>query len=89
MERFPFETKTPTKVPFEEMKIWDSKIEVDKQQAVITLMNVNKSTFDIHITKNNIEYAKDLKKENVRIDKNLIGDFIPNDWIKDSYLERG
>ncbi|WP_147536162.1 DUF4367 domain-containing protein [Bacillus marasmi] len=74
-----FDYMIPTKVPFEEMKITDSKIENSGQQLVIELMNKNKEFIDIRISTNPVQYDENIKIEKVSIGNNAQGFFIPND----------
>lgn len=74
----PFHAKIPTKVPFEKMYLWESQSD-GKQQIEIDLLNHNKEVIEINITKNKIEYANDLKRQNVIIGESIDGVFIPDD----------
>jgi len=92
-ESFPFEIKTPTQVPFAEMKVSDFKIRKDKEEVVISLLNADLNMIDIRISELESEYAED-KKERVTIENNVLGDFISNDsdrriltWEDDKFYE--
>ena len=77
MESLPFDAKFPTKVPFEQMTLYESQTD-RKQQMDVTLANVNKSFLEIKISKNRMEYAEGVKRKNVSIDNEFQGTFIPN-----------
>lgn len=76
IESLPFDYKFPTKVPFEQMTLYESQTD-GKQQMVVTLANVHKSFLDIQISKNCIEYTDDVKRKNVSINNEFQGTFIP------------
>lgn len=78
IESLSFETKIPTKVPFEEMYVYESRSDGEKQ-VTVRLFNKHKNALDIRIASNIIDYKDDLKQKDVRIGKNLEGVFISND----------
>src|SRR4051812_45348554 len=61
--RQPVDYRIPTKVPFQDMKIIESKMDDSGQQLVIVLMNRNKEFLDIRITPNPVQYGEDIKIE--------------------------
>ncbi len=73
-----FDYRIPTKVPFKDMKIIESKMDNSGQQLVIVLMNKNKEFLDVRITTNPVQYDEDIKIEKVNIGHNSKGSFIPN-----------
>ena len=75
----PVDYRIPTKVPFKDMKIIESKMDDSGQQMVIVLMNKNKEFLDIRITTKPVQYDEDIKIEKVNIGHNAHGSFIPND----------
>ncbi|OEH94189.1 hypothetical protein [Bacillus solimangrovi] len=78
VEDLPFEVKTPTKVPFKQMKVWGSTIADDQQQITIDLTNINKESVTIRMTTNEVDYFYDSNKKKVTIDKGIQGIFIAN-----------
>ncbi|MGG4166262.1 hypothetical protein ABEW00_02085 [Rossellomorea vietnamensis] len=85
--------KTPTKVPFAEMKVSDFSVVEDQREAEMSLVNADKNMMDIRITSSKPEYTAD-KIEKVKIGHDIYGDFIPNDsgrrvitWKDDRYYE--
>ena len=75
MESTSFKASFPTKVPFEEMLLYD--FGSNKQEVEFTLINVDKEFLRIKITKDEIEYPEGIKKENIKIGSDLKGKFIP------------
>ncbi|QST01051.1 hypothetical protein IMZ31_05650 [Pontibacillus sp. ALD_SL1] len=76
MDKLSFEVKTPTKVPFKEMKVMD--VEIDgKQQAVISLINVDKERLDIQMSELKPEFSG-VTSEQVVIGEDSQAKFIPN-----------
>ena len=75
MESTPFDARSPTKVPFEEMILYD--FASNKQEVEYTLFNVDKEFLTIKITKDEIEYPEGIKKENIKIGSDLKGKYIP------------
>ena len=73
-----FEYRIPTKVPFKDMKITESKMDNSGQQLVIALMNKNKEFLDIRITTTPVQHDEDIKIEKVNIGQNSKGSFISN-----------
>ncbi|UXH43894.1 hypothetical protein N5C46_20000 [Rossellomorea vietnamensis] len=88
-----FEFKTPTQVPFAEMKVTDFSVSGDHQEAEMSLLNADINMMDIRISSSKPEYSKD-KIEKVKIGSESYGEFIPNDsgrrvitWKDDMYYE--
>ncbi|KPL57957.1 hypothetical protein [Rossellomorea vietnamensis] len=88
-----FEFKTPTQVPFAEMKVTDFSVGGDQQEAEMSLLNADINMMDIRISSSKPEYAKD-KIERVKIGSDFYGEFIPNDsgrrvltWKDEMYYE--
>ncbi|MFE8699923.1 hypothetical protein ACFYKX_04720 [Cytobacillus sp. FJAT-54145] len=77
LETFSHDIKSPTKVPFKDLQLWEYKKESDNQ-TVITLMNVNKSTLDIRVSKDKIDFNKNIKKEHVTLNGDLEGVYFPD-----------
>ncbi|PFA69724.1 hypothetical protein CN378_02850 [Bacillus sp. AFS015802] len=87
-----FEFKTPTQVPFAEMKVNDFSVGEDQQEAEMSL-NADINMMDIRISSSKPEYEAD-KVERVKIGHDTFGDFIPNNsgrrilaWKDDMYYE--
>lgn len=76
MENLTVKAKIPTKAPFQNMKIVQTKIEDNKM--TIELINSDKNCLDIIIAKHNTPFSNDVKKENVNINNDLKGIFIPD-----------
>ncbi|MEI2666518.1 hypothetical protein [Rossellomorea sp. LJF3] len=88
-----FEFKTPTQVPFAEMKVTDFTVGEDQREAEMSLLNADINMMDIRISSSKPEYEAD-KIERVEIGQDMYGDFIPNDagrriltWKDDLYYE--
>ncbi|WP_226673544.1 hypothetical protein [Rossellomorea aquimaris] len=88
-----FEFKTPTQVPFTEMKVTEFSVGKDQQEAEMSLLNADKNMIDIRVTSSKPQYAKD-KIKRVKIGHDFYGEFIPNDsgrrvltWKDDMYYE--
>jgi Domain of unknown function (DUF4367) len=75
MKSTPFNASLPTKVPFEEMLLYD--FGSNKQDVKFTLFNADKEFLEIKITKDKIEYPEGIKKENIKIGSDLKGKYIP------------
>ncbi|MCR8848220.1 hypothetical protein NQ095_07385 [Rossellomorea sp. SC111] len=73
-----FEFKTPTKVPFSEMKVTDFSVGEVQQEAEISLLNADINMMDIRISSSKPEYEAD-KIERVKIGHDMYGDFISDD----------
>ncbi|WP_064093370.1 DUF4367 domain-containing protein [Rossellomorea aquimaris] len=78
MESTPFNARFPTKVPFEEMRLYDFGSK--NQEVEFTLFNVDKEFLTIKITKDEIEYPEGIKKENIKIGSDLKGKYIPEHY---------
>ncbi|KGP73462.1 DUF4367 domain-containing protein [Pontibacillus yanchengensis] len=79
MESTPFNASFPTKVPFEEMFLYD--FGSNNQEVEFTLFNVDKEFLRIKITKDEIEYPEGIKKENIKIGSDLKGKYIPGSRV--------
>lgn len=73
-----FEAKVPTIVPFKEMNVSTSNIDINKKQIIVTLTNIHKETLNVRITKDPIELKEGFEKENVRLGEGLQGVFFPD-----------
>ncbi|WP_456274718.1 hypothetical protein [Bacillus sp. AK031] len=71
----PFNAGFPTKVPFEEMHLYD--FGSNNQEVEFTLFNADKEFLIIKITKDEIEYPEEIKKEDIKIGSDLKGKYIP------------
>ncbi|QHE62693.1 hypothetical protein FHE72_17925 [Rossellomorea vietnamensis] len=85
--------KTPTQVPFPEMKVTNFSVGEDQQEAEMSLLNADINMMDIRISSSKPEYAAD-KIERVKIGHDIYGDFIPDiagrrvlSWKDDLYYE--
>jgi hypothetical protein len=88
-----FEFKTPTQVPFAEMKVTDFSVGEDQREAGMSLLNADINMMDIRITSSKPEYEKG-EVERVKIGHDIFGEFIPDDsgrriltWKDDMYYE--
>ncbi|NMH68339.1 DUF4367 domain-containing protein [Bacillus sp. RO3] len=75
METAPFNAKFPTKVPFNDMQLYE--FGSNNQKIEFTLFNVDKEFLTIKILKDEIEYPKEIKKENIEIGRDVNGKYIP------------
>ncbi|KAA0563483.1 DUF4367 domain-containing protein [Bacillus sp. CH30_1T] len=75
LETAPFNTNIPTKVPFEDMQLYD--FGSNNQKVEFTLFNVDKEFLTVNILKDEIEYPKEIKKENIKIGRDVNGKYIP------------
>ncbi|WP_335870142.1 hypothetical protein [Bacillus sp. 2205SS5-2] len=76
LETAPFNTNIPTKVPFEDMQLKD--FGSNNQKVEFTLFNVDKEFLTVNILKDEIEYPKEIKKENIKIGRDVNGKYIPD-----------
>ncbi|MEN8698311.1 DUF4367 domain-containing protein [Bacillus infantis] len=76
-EKLPMEIKLPERMPFPDMKVWETYSD-GVGQVDLTFMNKNKNTVELVIKKEEFEYEEGLKQEEVRIG-DLEGRFIPDD----------
>lgn len=88
-----FEFKTPTKVPFAEMKVTNFSVGLEQQEAEMSLLNADINMMDIGISSSKPEYEAD-NIERVKIGHDTYGEFIPNDsgrriltWKDEIYYE--
>ncbi|PRX75966.1 hypothetical protein B0G93_111100 [Bacillus sp. V-88] len=88
-----FEFKTPTQVPFAEMKVTGFTVGEDQREAEMSLLNADINMMDIRISSSKPEYEAD-KIERVKIGHDIYGDFIPDiagrrvlSWKDDLYYE--
>ncbi|MEL3971415.1 DUF4367 domain-containing protein [Rossellomorea oryzaecorticis] len=81
LEILSFESKVPVLVPFEEMKIFDTKLKRDgtKQHYEITLMNKHKETLVYSVANHEEEIDSGTKTEKVEIGSGITGKYIPNE----------
>lgn len=88
-----FNFKTPTQVPFAEMKVTNFSVGEDQQEAEMSLLNADINMMDIRISSSKPDYEAD-KIERVKIGQDMYGDFISDDsgrriltWKDDLYYE--
>ncbi len=79
-EKLPMAIKLPERMPFPDMKVWETYSD-GVGQVELTFMNKNKNTVELVIKKEEFEYQEGLKQEEVRIG-DLEGLFIPDDGDK-------
>ncbi|MCA1054231.1 hypothetical protein LCM10_04465 [Rossellomorea aquimaris] len=76
MERATPNAKIPTKVPFDELQLYEFGSR--DQGITFTLFNADKEFITIKIMSEEIEYPKEIKKETIKIGNDVNGTFMPD-----------